>query len=351
MKKIRLAIIFGGNSSEYSVSLHSTASVLQNLNKELYFPILIGITQTGTWYEYRGDIETLEHDHWQQDARTRKVILSTSSKQGFMVEADGHYVPLDVDCVFPILHGKHGEDGTLQGLLELANIPYVGCNHTTSALAMDKEFTHIICEAKGIEMAPYIVAHKAFYRKEDVLKVVKKLHLPLFVKPANAGSSFGISKVIDFDCLDEAITFAFEHDQKILIEEGIDGFEIGCSVLGNYELIIGELDEIETHNGFFDYEAKYALENTKIHCPARLDETTREKAKAMGESIYKMLGCRGLSRIDMFVGADQKLYFNEINTIPGFTSASRYPMMMKQAGISFADLIDRLITLALEVQE
>ncbi|MFV0379322.1 MAG: D-alanine--D-alanine ligase family protein [Anaerorhabdus sp.] len=346
MKKINLAIIFGGNSSEYSVSLHSTASVLNNINKDRYNLVLIGISKDGEWFKYHGDADTLEHDLWMNPSLTKKVYLSPT--EGFMVLDDGLYHKIDIDCVFPVLHGIHGEDGTLQGLLELIQIPYVGCNHTTSAIAMDKEFTHIICEAKGILMAPFTVAYKHSYKLDQVLQETNNLKLPFFVKPANAGSSYGISKIDDLKDLDKAIKFAFEHDEKVLIEQGISGFEVGCSIMGNENMIVGELDEIDTSNSFFDFEAKYALENTKIHCPARLDLETSQRAKTMAQKIYKILGCKGLSRIDMFVDDTKEIYFNEINTIPGFTSSSRYPTMMSKIGIDFKSLIDSLVDLALK---
>lgn len=350
MKKIKLGIIFGGNSSEYPVSLHSTGSVLAHIDTQRYDITLIGISPKGVWYVYDGDAETLEHDRWLEHDSTRRCLLSPSTKEGLLVCDKDGYDTIALDCILPILHGKNGEDGTLQGLFELAQIPYVGCDHVSSAIAMDKEYTHIICEALGIQMAPYIALRKsdAISFEEIQKQVEQTLDFPIFVKPANAGSSFGIRKVEAFSQLPDAIDFAFQYDDKVIMETGIDGFEVGCAVLGNKELTVGEIDEIDTHNSFFDYEAKYALANTQIICPARVDKATEVAVKDIAKRIYRILDCKGLARVDMFIGKDQQLYFNEINTLPGFTAASRYPSMLAQVGIDFSALLDRLIALAME---
>lgn len=351
MEKLKLGIVFGGNSSEYPVSLHSVASVIRNLNQERYDVTYIGISREGVWYCYDGDVDTLEHDHWLEHPSTKRALLSPSAKEGLLV-FDNEIKKISLDCILPILHGKNGEDGTIQGLFEMAQIPYVGCTTASSAIAMDKAFTHIICEAQGIPMAPYI----ALMKMEDIdyeqlaHDVMETLTFPLFVKPANAGSSFGITKINEIDELKSAIAFAFQYDDKLIIESGIDGFEVGCSILGNAmgALKVGEIDEIDTHNTFFDYEAKYELENTEIICPARVDKEISDKVKAIAKQIYVLLGCKGLARVDMFISKDKQIYFNEINTIPGFTAASRYPTMMKQVGIDFTMLIDALVDLAME---
>ena len=350
MEKIRLAVIFGGNSSEYPVSLHSVASVLRNLDKDKYELFLLPIDRDGVWYYYEGDIDTLEHDNWKEHPSTKRALFSPSAKEGIYILNGSTVQRIEVDCVLPILHGKNGEDGTLQGLLELAMIPYVGCNHVSSAISMDKDYTHIICEAAGIPMAPYLslVNYETINYDRLIDEIDQKLQLPLFVKPANAGSSFGITKVDDYKYLQEAVQFAFKYDKKVIIESGIDGFEVGCAVLGNQELMVGEIDEINTHNNFFDYDAKYELENTQIFCPARVDKVISNQVKEMAKEIFRILGARGLARVDMFVTKHNEIYFNEINTIPGFTSASRYPSMMKAIGVTFPELLDRLIALAME---
>ncbi|NBK98592.1 MAG: D-alanine--D-alanine ligase [Erysipelotrichia bacterium] len=352
MNKIKLAVIFGGKSSEYSVSLHSASSAIENLDRNLYELIFIGIDESGKWYYYPGDVEGIEHDTWKKHEGLCNVVLSSSEAyKGFIkLKEDGCFELLAVDCIFPILHGKNGEDGTIQGLFALANIPFVGCDHLSSAISMDKDYTHIICEAANIKMAPYLCVKKSADLDYSALfkEVETKLTFPVFIKPANAGSSYGISKINTYDEFEEGLKKAFLHDQKVILETGIDGFEIGCAVLGNDTLTIGELDEIDTHNDFFDFEAKYALENTQIHCPARISETLTLEAKEMAKKIYRALGCSGLARVDMFVSTQGEIFFNEVNTIPGFTKASRYPTMMKTAGVDFKTLLNQLVKLAMD---
>lgn len=352
MKKIKLAIIFGGKSSEYPVSLHSTASVLRQIDKNKYDILCIGINQDGKWYTYNGTIDALEHDHWQQTETCKEVMLSCSqAHKGFIeFQEDGTHREIAVDCIFPILHGKNGEDGTMQGLFELSGIPYVGCDHMSSAICMDKEMTHIIAEHAGVPCAPYMCIYK--HENMDVKGIYEdakqKLGLPIFIKPANAGSSFGISKVETFEEFDKGLQEAFIHDGrgKVILETTIEGFEIGCAVMGNEELIVGSIDEIETTNAFFDYEGKYEMVNSHIYCPARIDEDLFIKAKEMARTAYRALNCKGMTRVDMFVTPQKTIVFNELNTIPGFTATSRYPSMMREIGIEFPELIDQLIDLA-----
>ena len=351
MSKIKLAVIFGGQSSEYSVSLHSASSAIENMDLDLYDLTFIGIDEDGKWYYYPGDVDGIEHGDWKNHPELCDVVLSCShTYKGFLkLKKDGTFEPMEVDCVFPILHGPNGEDGTLQGLLKLADIPYVGCDHLSSAISMDKEYTHIICEAAGITMAPYIcvVNRSGFDYEEAYQKAVDNLTFPMFIKPANAGSSYGISKVRNHDEFVKGLEFAFKYDRKVIVETGIDGFEIGCAVMGNDELTVGEVDEIDTKKDFFDFDAKYELTNTQIVCPARISDELTKEAKEKAKVIYHALGCSGLTRVDMFVTPENTIVFNEVNTIPGFTKASRYPTMMKKAGIDFKTLINKLVTLAM----
>lgn len=351
MSKIRLAVIFGGKSSEYSVSLHSAGSAIHNMDEALYDLIYIGITEDGKWYHYEGDVEAIEHDTWHQSETITPVVLNCATdKKGFYeFHKDNTYSFLEVDCVFPILHGKNGEDGTLQGLLALAEIPFVGCNCVSSAISMDKDYTHIICEAAGIPMAPYICVRweEDFDFEKAYAKVEEKLTLPAFIKPANAGSSYGISKIRNYEEFEKGLKEAFHHDKKVIIETGIDGFEVGTAVLGNEELFVGEVDEIETHKDFFDFAAKYDLDDTVIHCPARITQAQKDKIREMAKVIYRALGCSGLARVDLFLTSTGDIVFNEVNTLPGFTSASRYPSMMKEVGVDFKTLINKLVSLAM----
>lgn len=352
MSKIKLAVIFGGQSSEYSVSLHSASSAIENMDPEKYDLVFIGIDEEGKWFYYPGDVEGIEHGDWKKHPDLCDVVLSCSqANKGFLkLNKDGSYELIKVDCIFPILHGKNGEDGTIQGLFQLAGIPYVGCDHLSSAISMDKDYTHIVCEAAGIEMAPYIcvINRNDFDYDKAYEEAIAKLTFPMFIKPANAGSSYGISKVRNKDEFVKGLKFAFEHDRKVIVETGIDGFEIGCAVMGNDTLTVGEVDEIDTKKDFFDFDAKYELSNTQIHCPARISEALTKEAKEKAKVIYHALGCTGLTRVDMFVSKEEKIIFNEVNTIPGFTKASRYPTMMKKAGIDFKTLIDKLVSLAME---
>lgn len=354
MKKIKLAIIFGGKSSEYPVSLHSAGSLIHQINKERYELIYIGISSDGKWYAYDGDVESIEHDTWQSHPSCTKCVLSCSEDfKGFLKLREDHtYEELPVDCIFPVLHGKNGEDGTIQGLFELSGIPYVGCGHMSSSVCMDKEMTHIILEHANVPCAPYLCV----YDREDLdYKAVfeeasEKLGLPIFIKPCNAGSSFGISKIDSFDGFEAAMKEGFYHDGKgkVILETTIEGFEIGCAVMGNKELFAGSVDEIETAAPFFDYEGKYQMVDSHIYCPARISKELFDTARAMAVDAYKALNCKGMTRVDMFVTPQNTIVLNEVNTIPGFTATSRYPSMMKEAGIPFDQLIDRLVDLALE---
>ena len=354
MSTLKLAVIFGGKSSEYPVSLHSAASLIRSLHKDKYELIFIGISKDGEWFAYDGDVDAIEHDTWMDGNITPCVLSCSTAQKGFLkLKEDGSYETLPVDCIFPVLHGKNGEDGTIQGLFELSGIPYVGCDHMSSAICMDKEMAHIVMENAGIPCAPYLCVYEDEHLDyRHIYEEAKaKLGLPIFIKPANAGSSFGIHKIASFDDFEESMKDAFYHDGrgKVILETTIEGFEIGCAVLGNHELIVGECDEIDTKNSFFDFAAKYALENTQIHCSARISKALSDEAKQIAKKAYRTLNCSGMCRVDMFINSRQKIIFNEVNTIPGFTATSRYPSMMKAAGIGFGELIDRLVQLALEI--
>lgn len=354
MERIKLAVIFGGESSEYPVSLHSVGSVLHTIDKNKYDVVCVGITKEGKWYVYQGDILSIENDTWWKHESCEEVVLSSSSAyKGFLkLKKNGNYEFIKIDCIFPVLHGKNGEDGTIQGLFELTGIPYVGCGHMSSSICMDKEMTHIVCENAGVKCAPYICVYekKDLDYKEIFENAKKTLGLPIFIKPANAGSSFGISKIRNFEEFVLGMKEAFLHDGKgkVILEKTVEGFEIGCAIMGNQILTVGSVDEVETSSDFFDYEGKYEMLNSRIHCPARISKELTKEAQNIAQRVYSAMNCEGLARVDMFVTPDQDIIFNEVNTIPGFTSTSRYPSMMKDAGISFSNLIDALILLALE---
>ncbi|NMC57572.1 MAG: D-alanine--D-alanine ligase, partial [Eubacteriaceae bacterium] len=278
MQKKKVAIIFGGCSSEYEVSLQSAHAVISNIDNKKYEPLLIGITKEGRWYRYYGKITKISDNTWHKDSvNCVEVVLSPNRGANELIEFKrNEIVRTVIDCAFPILHGKFGEDGTVQGLIELAGIALVGCNTLSSALCMDKDRAHKIAAYAGIKIPKSIVINKSDTKDEIVIKA-QKLKFPLFIKPVKAGSSFGISKITNIKHLEQAVINAFLYDDEVIIEENIDGTEVGCAVLGNDELIVGKVDEIELAGGFFDYDEKYTLKTSKIHMPARVDEKTEER--------------------------------------------------------------------------
>ena len=348
MNRLKIAVFFGGYSSEYSVSLESAYSVICNLNREKYEPVPVGITEQGKWYYYGGDVEKIKQDCWQQDDACVPAVLSPErGAHKLLLFRESGVETLTVDAALPVMHGRNGEDGTIQGLIQLAEIPLVGCNVLASALCMDKDRAHKLAELAGIRV-PRAMAFGKVYDLHHVLDFADATGYPLFVKPVKAGSSYGITKVQNKENLMEAIGLAFRYDNEVIVEEAIPGFEVGCAVLGNNELITGEVDEIELAGGFFDFTEKYTLKTSAIHVPARVDQETSNRLKETAKVLYKALGCSGFARVDMFLTPKKEIVFNEINTIPGFTEHSRYPGMMKAAGISFPEILDRVIKLALE---
>lgn len=349
MEKIRVAVIFGGCSNEYEVSLQSAYAVITNMDPQKYESILIGITREGHWYRYYGEPKKIQQNLWfEEEEHCIPVVLSPNRYANTLLEfKHGQIIETIVDIAFPILHGKNGEDGTLQGLLELVGVPYVGCDTLSSALCMDKDRAHKLVEHVGIRTPASVVFSRNF-TKEQLRERTDHLKYPLMVKPVKSGSSIGISLVRDEAELPIAITQALNHDFKVIVEEYIEGFEVGCAILGNEELIIGEVDEIELQYGFFDFMEKYTLAHSRIHMPARIDHETAIRVKETAVKIYRTLGCAGLARVDMFLTADNQIVFNEVNTFPGFTDHSRYPNMMKGIGLEFSVVIDHLIQLGLE---
>lgn len=342
--KKRIAVLFGGCSTEYEVSLQSAHAVIETMDTDRYEQILIGISRTsGQWYLYRGNIDAIPEDRWQEESRCVPVWVSTDrSVHGICCLEGGSVRTISLDAAFPILHGKNGEDGTVQGVFELAGIPVVGCSMLSSAVGMDKELAHRIVAAAGVPAAETVTVTKP-YDAMELRKCAARLGYPLYVKPVRAGSSFGITRVCAEEELTAAVESAFDHDSEVVLEEEIRGFEVGCAVLGNEELTIGEVDEIELSEGFFNYEEKYTLKTSNIYVPARIPHEKAEEIRHTAAVIYRALKCRDFARVDMFLTPEGKIYFNEVNTIPGFTAHSRYPGMMKAAGISFAELIGRLI--------
>ena len=347
MKPCRLAVLFGGCSTEYEVSLQSAHAVLTHLDPGKYEPVPLGITRDGRWFLYRGPLDALLDNSWHTATRwlTPAVISPDRGVHGLLLIAPAGPSTVYLDAAFPVLHGKNGEDGTVQGLLELAGIPVVGCGVLPSALCMDKDAAHRLAAAAGVAVPPSAL----FRAGEDFALLGGRtagLAYPLFVKPARAGSSFGITRVETPDGLSAAVAAALEHDGKVVIEEAVPGFEVGCAVLGNDVLTVGLVDEIELSGGFFNYTEKYNLLTSSIHVPARISPEKAAEIQETAKTLYRALECTGFARVDLFLTPEGRIVFNEINTIPGFTAHSRYPNMMKGIGLDFSTLLDRLIGLA-----
>ncbi|MGF6376919.1 D-alanine---D-serine ligase [Clostridiales Family XIII bacterium PM5-7] len=343
MKKT-IAIIFGGCSNEYEVSLQSAYAVLSEINTSTYNPVPIGITKEGEWFRYSGDIENIPTDQWHFDRAhcTSSFISPDRCVHGIIDIKNGKIDSTYLDGIFPVLHGKNGEDGTVQGLAELAGIPVVGCGVLASALCMDKYRAHLIAKAAGIRV-PEAVYLASYTTTEERRVLTASLHYPLYVKPVKSGSSLGITRITSAEELDAAVENAFNYDDAVIVEESVDGFEVGCSVLGNDVLTVGRVDEIELTEEWFDYHEKYTQLKSTIHMPARIDSAIEAKIKDCAKTLYRALGCSGFARVDMFLTPDREIVFNEINTIPGFTAHSRYPKMLSGIGLSFGGIIDVLL--------
>ncbi len=345
MNKIKIGVIFGGMSTENEVSCISGASVIKHLNKEKYNIFPIYIDKIGNWYKVKiEDIEKFE----ELENKEHIENITEYLKQ--------------MDVIFPVLHGLYGEDGTIQGLFELLKIPYVGCGVLASSVGMDKVYTKLIFEKANINQAKYIYIRKynekyiyideefneRILELEDIAKITNdKLRFPVFVKPSNSGSSVGINKAHNIEELKNAIVEAGKYDNKILIEEGIVGKEVECAVLGNEDVISSCVGEIKSADEFYSYDAKYNNENSKTLIPAEISEENSKEIQKLAIKAFKAISGRGLSRVDFFIeDKTEKIYINEINTLPGFTSISMYPKLFEAVGISYEKLLDNLIELA-----
>jgi len=342
----KIAVFFGGCSTEYNVSLQSAYSIISSIDAKRYEPVLVGIDRhTGEWFWYRGEIEKIESGCWQSKDLCIPVFPSPDKTiHGFYYMEKSALKTISLDAALPILHGKNGEDGTIQGMLELMGVPIIGCGLLSSALCMDKALAHRIVEMNGILTARFVTIEKG-YEEDTVRKEAMQLGYPVFVKPVRSGSSFGITKASCEEELIPAIEEAFLHDDYVILEETIEGFEVGCAILGTKDPFIGEVDEIELSRGFFDYTEKYTLKTSRIHVPARIPAEQSEKIKNTALRIYQLLRCSCFARVDMFLTPNGDIYFNEVNTIPGFTSHSRFPNMLKAAGLSFEEIVERLLSM------
>ena len=346
MKK-NIAVIFGGRSPEYFVSLQSAYSVITNIDHDKYNVIPLGVTLEGDWFRYSGNYSNIPDGSWPADAVSNVPVAIMGGTYPRIIELyEGGPRFTVIDAAFPVMHGKNGEDGTVQGLFEQAGIPLIGCSTLSSALCMDKARAHALARDAGINVPKFITASIEISQEEIAVKA-EGLKYPLYVKPVKAGSSFGISKISDPSQLSEAVSKAFEFDNEITIEEEIPGCEVGCAVLGKNKLIAGRVDQIETP-GLFDYTEKYNPQKSKIHMPAPIDEELEKRIRQTALALYRLLGCSGFARVDMFLTPENKIVFNEINTIPGLTAHSRFPNMMKGAGMELKEVIQFLIELSLK---
>lgn len=351
MSKKVVAVIFGGQSSEHEISKISATTVISNIPQEKYSIIPIYITKDGQWKIYEGAIENLANYGWEKYSTSAIISPDTNHKGIIRIVGDKiKFMPIDV--VFPVLHGKGGEDGTIQGLLELANIPYVGCEVLASAISMDKGYTKIVADSIGINQAKYKIINKYELNKMEEIcqNIENEIGYPCYIKPANAGSSKGITKANNKDELIAGLNLAKNHDLKIIVEKNIYGREVECAVLGNNEVFASRVGEVLSATQFYDFDAKYNNKESKTVIPANIPEDIEEEIRKSAIKIFKALGGKGLSRVDFFLENEtNKVIFNEINTLPGFTSISMYHMLWKEQGINLPELLDKLINLAFEI--
>ena len=356
MKSLSVCILFGGVSPEHEVSLRSAESVLNNIDESKYNVFPVGITKEGKWILYGGkDYSDLPSGRWLTHPDNRQAAISPIRGQGLLTFEGDCVVRQQIDVVFPVLHGENGEDGTIQGLLQLAGIPYIGPHVAASAVAMDKTLTKLVVDQAGITQAAWNLVRRADMgsRMEGTLDALEaKFAYPMFVKPAGTGSSVGVSKATEREDLKKALLEAGKYDDKVLVEEFIRGREIEVAVMGNESPVASVCGEIDSGADFYDYDAKYITDTSVSYIPARIPEDVAETVRDTAVKVYKAIGCQGLSRVDFFVTwQENRVVFNEINTIPGFTSISMYPKLFGASGVPYSQLIDKLLELALEASK
>lgn len=352
MNKLKVLILFGGYSTEHEVSINSARNVAHAIDKNKYEPILVGISKTsGTLYHFPGDSLPKDLITLTDTNQAANTIVNLR-KKGHAVDlmnADSS-IDISIDVVLPILHGKYGEDGCLQGMFRALGLPFAGCAVASSAVCMDKDFTKRILQSAGIPIGPYLTFYAGDVPTYE--EITTTLGSPFFIKPANTGSSVGVYKIKTKADFDKYMPVVFKYDEKIVIEQLISGREIECAVLGNETPIASVLGEITPHHEYYSYEAKYIdPDGAALSIPARLDDITTQKVQDYALKAYKVMGCKGLSRIDFFVTKENEIYLNEINTMPGFTNISMYPKLFEASGINYTDLISQVIQLGLHDYE
>jgi D-alanine-D-alanine ligase len=352
MKKLRIAVLYGGTSAEHEVSVVSARSVLAAIDRDKYDVLPIAITRSGAWLLPSRSPELLKSPQGQLPGVGEEDGKAVALRQGGEVVAPGTKMTGEaVDLVFPVLHGPGGEDGTVQGVLDTLGVPYVGAGVAASALGMDKSLQKPAFAQAGIPVTPWITLTEADVSSDPraaMRRAQDKIGLPAFTKPANLGSSVGVSKCKTAEELLRGIERALEHDHTILVEQAVDGRELECAVLGNEYPEASVVGEIRPANEFYDYEAKYLIEGSELIIPARITEPMSDQIRSFAVQAFKAIGCAGMARVDFFLTSDDRILLNEINTIPGFTPISMYPKLWEESGIPYAKLIDRLIELALE---
>lgn len=353
MNKIRVGVVFGGKSAEHEVSLQSAKNIVDAIDKEKFDVILLGIDKQGEWHinDVSNYLINAENPALiALNRSSRNVALIPGQTQHQLIETDRASAPLSqIDVIFPIVHGTLGEDGSLQGLLRMANIPFVGSSVLGSAVSMDKDVTKRLLRDAGLLVAPFVTLTRANRQRHDFAGVTAKLGLPLFVKPANQGSSVGVSKVRNAEEYQRAVELAFSYDHKVLVESAIVGREIECAVLGNDRPQASLCGEIVLHDEFYSYDTKYINEDgAAVAIPAPLSPETHERIRAVALQAFQALDCQGMARVDVFLTPQDEVIVNEVNTLPGFTNISMYPKLWEASGIGYTALITRLLELALE---
>ncbi|OSN06960.1 D-alanine--D-alanine ligase [Lonsdalea iberica] len=352
MTKIRVGVVFGGKSAEHEVSLQSAKNIVETIDKDRFDVVLLGIDKQGEWHINDASNYLLNAENPVKIALNRSsqhVALIPGQVDRQLIDTKNADALSQIDVIFPIVHGTLGEDGSLQGLLRMANIPFVGSGVLGSAVSMDKDVTKRLLRDAGLLVAPFVTLTRANRRRFDFTTITAKLGLPLFIKPANQGSSVGVSKVKDEASFKRAVDLAFSYDHKVLVESAIVGREIECAVLGNDFPQASVCGEIVLHDEFYSYDTKYIdKDGAGVAIPAPLPEVTDERIRAVALRAFQTLECQGMARVDVFLTQDDEIVINEVNTLPGFTNISMYPKLWQASGISYTALITQLIELALE---
>ena len=350
---MNVCVLFGGISPEHEVSLRSAESVLNHLNHEKYNIYPVGITKEGQWFYFPGtDYGMLPANTWREAPGVCPAAISPVRGQGLLLWKDQAPESVKIDCVFPVLHGENGEDGSIQGLMQIAGIPCVGPGVAASASSMDKSLTKLLVGETGVRQANWYLARRDSIRNRMdrlVRDIEQGGEYPLFVKPAGTGSSVGVSKVRNTQALKAALELAAKYDSKVLVEEFISGHEVEVAVMGNDTPVASVVGEILAGAEFYDYDAKYNSEESRTVIPAEIPERAAQALRDAAVTVYKAMGCRGMSRVDFFLTYEgEEVVFNEINTLPGFTSISMYPKLFEASGVPYENLLDELIRLAME---